>query len=95
MSHSDDKSCYNCFWLWHSPDGAARCTRMPPVPILHDPVGLDVTIINKVSYMPVPGIPACGEWLANEEEVIEEEGENDIGDVNNDDDVTLTDDEHE
>ena len=61
MAQPDDKTCFNCFWEWEDA-GLSRCTRLPPSPVLHDPVGPDVTTMNKVSYAPCPGRPACGEW---------------------------------
>ena len=62
MTQDADITCFNCFWEWED-EGFSRCTRLPPFPVLHDPV-TDVTKTNKVSYAPCPGKPACGEWAA-------------------------------
>lgn len=65
MAFGPDKTCFNCFWEWED-EGFSRCTRLPPLPILHDPVAIDATRMNKISFAPCPGIPACGEWRTRE-----------------------------
>ena len=60
MAQDVSKTCFNCFWEWED-EGFSRCTRLPPAPLLHNPVGFDMRA-NTVSYTPCPGRPACGEW---------------------------------
>lgn len=76
MAYTDiEHSCFTCFWMWED-NGSARCTRMPPMPMLLDPA-VDITTQNIVRYVPCPLRPACGEWipldgLDEDDELLEE-----------------------
>ena len=74
MAQPEDRTCFNCFWEWED-EGLSRCTRLPPLPIFQSIVGEDVTRMNKTTYAPCPGSPACGEWQPldmNDTVIIEE-----------------------